>query len=272
MGGAVRSDQPGTVEREADRELLDHDVMDDLVIGALQEGRIDGAERLVAFAGEAGGEGHGVLLGDADIEGAGRKRLAEQIEPGAGRHGGIDGDDLVVVPRFLDQRVGEHPRIGRGVGDGLLLRAGGDVEALHAMIFVGGGLRRRIALALLGDDMDQDRPGLHVAHIAQHREQMVEIMAVDRADIIEAELFEQRAAGPEAAGIFLRPRRLLPEEFRQIAGELLRRLAQRAVGRPGDQPGEIGRHGADRRRDRHVIVVEDDDEAGSIAPALFIAS
>ena len=97
MGRAIGADQPGAVEREAHRQLLDRDVMHDLVIGALQEGRVDRAERLVAFGGEAGGEGHRMLLGDADIEGAAGKLLAERVEPGARRHGGGDGDDLLVL-------------------------------------------------------------------------------------------------------------------------------------------------------------------------------
>ena len=50
---------------------------------------------------------------------------------------------------------------------------------------------------------------------------MVEIVAVDRADIVEAELLEQRAAGPEAAAVFLGAFRLVVQEFRQMAGELL---------------------------------------------------
>jgi len=36
--------------------------VDQLVVGALQEGRIDRHHRFAAFAGEAGGEGEGVLL------------------------------------------------------------------------------------------------------------------------------------------------------------------------------------------------------------------
>ena len=61
-----------------------------------------------------------------------------------------------------------------------------------------------IALALLGDDMDQDRlVELAVARVLQHRQQMVEIVTVDRADIVEAQLVEQRAAGHEAAREFL---------------------------------------------------------------------
>ena len=83
--------------------------MHDLVVGALQEGRIDRAERLVAFGREAGGERHRVLLGDADVEGALRERLVEQVEAGAGRHRRGDGDDLVVLARFLDQALGRTP-------------------------------------------------------------------------------------------------------------------------------------------------------------------
>ena len=68
MGRAVSADEAGAVDREAHRQLLDRHVMHDLIVGALQEGRIDRRERLHALGGEAGGKGHGMLLGDADIE------------------------------------------------------------------------------------------------------------------------------------------------------------------------------------------------------------
>jgi hypothetical protein len=93
MGRAVGADQPGAVDREAHRQRLDRDVVHHLVVGALQEGRIDRAERLHALGRQAGGEGHRVLLGDADIEAAVGEFLAEQVEPGARRHRRGDGDD-----------------------------------------------------------------------------------------------------------------------------------------------------------------------------------
>ena len=37
--------------------------------------------------------------------------------------------------------------------------------------------------------------------LLQHRQQMVEIVPVDRADIVEAEFLEQRAARQEAARV-----------------------------------------------------------------------
>ena len=77
--------------------------------------------------------------------------------------------------------------------------------------------------------MDEDRPVAGIADIAQHRQQVVEIVSVDRPDIVEAELLEHRAAGPEAAGIFLGAPRLVVEEARQLLGELLGDLAQRCL-------------------------------------------
>ena len=100
MGRPVGADQAGPVHGEAHRQALDRDVVHHLVVAALQEGRIDRRERLEAFGGEAGREGDGVLLGDADIEGALGELLAEQVEPGARRHRRGDGDDLVVLLRL----------------------------------------------------------------------------------------------------------------------------------------------------------------------------
>ena len=109
--------------------------------------------------------------------------------------------------------------------------------------------------------MDEDRPFLRVAHVLQDRQEMVEIMAVDRPDVIEAELLEQRAAGQEAARKFFDAPGFVVEAARQTLGELLAGFAQRSIGAARDEPGEIGRHRPDRRGDRHVVVVEDHDEA-----------
>ena len=87
-------------------------------------------------------------------------------------------------------------------------------------------------------------------------------MAIDGADVIEAQLLEQCAAGPEAPRVFLRLLRLVIEEFRQALGELLGGLAQRPIGVARHEPRQIGGHGAGRGRDGHVVVVEDHDQPG----------
>ncbi len=54
---------------------------------------------------------------------------------------------------------------------------------------------------------------------------------------------------------------LVVEEARHALGDLLRRLAHRPDrARPETSARQIGRHGADRRGDRHVVVVQDDDQ------------
>ena len=172
-----------------------------------------------------------MLLGDADIEGALGKRLGENIDAGARRHCRGNADDLVVFLGFLDEALTEHVLIGGSVRFCFCLRAGRHVEFDDGVILVGGGFRRRIAFALLGDDMDQDRAGLHVADVLEHGQQVVEVMAVDRADIVETKFFEQRAAADhEAARIFLGAIGTIRKHLWEMLAELLGGFTQRTIG------------------------------------------
>src|SRR3546814_2721223 len=78
-----------------------------------------------------------------------------------------------------------------------------DVCSSDLVIFVVRRLGRGIALALFCNDMDQDQPFRRIPDILQHGEQVVQVMAVDRADIIEAKLLEQRAARRHSAREFI---------------------------------------------------------------------
>ena len=235
--------------------------MHHLVIAALQEGRIERAERLDAIGGKAGGEGDSMLLGDADVEGAVGKAFGEEVEAGARRHGGGDGDDLVVALGLFDQLLGEHLGVGGRVGlGGLGLLAGDHVELGHGVVLVGGAFGRSVALALLRHDVDEDRAVVDLLDVPQHRHQVLEIVAVDRADVVEAQLLEQGAAGGHAAGVFLGLLGHVGEGTGQMAGDLLAELAHPLIGAAGHQLGEVGAHPADRRSNRHVVVVEDDDQ------------
>ena len=159
---------------QTDRQALYGNIMHDLIVGALQEGGIDRSERLHAFARQARREGHGVLLGNADVEGPLRKFFGEAIETCAIWHGCGDGDDLLVLSRLGDKAVGENPRVGRRFGLRLRLRACHHVELAHAVVFVVGRFGRAVTFALLGDDMDQDRPLGSVADILKHRQQLLQ--------------------------------------------------------------------------------------------------
>jgi hypothetical protein len=106
---------------------------------------------------------------------------------------------------------------------------------------------------------------------AAHRPADVRCCAVDRADIVEAEFLEQRAAGDRSRANA--PRALDGASMPAIlAVSAWPRFAHLPDSPSRTRAREIGAHRADRRRDRHVVVVEDDDQPRIIAPALFIAS
>ena len=65
---AVAAHEAAAVDRERHRQVLQRDVVDQLVVGALQERRVDRHHRARALAGHAGGERHRVLLGDRHVE------------------------------------------------------------------------------------------------------------------------------------------------------------------------------------------------------------
>ena len=83
MGCPVSPDQPGPVNGETHRQFLQGDIMDNLIIPALQEGGIERGKRLHPLSGETGGESHGMLFGNTNIKTAARETLAEFIQPGA---------------------------------------------------------------------------------------------------------------------------------------------------------------------------------------------
>ncbi len=229
MGRAISPHQTRSVHGEPHRQALDRHVVDHLIVATLQEGRIDGAEGFHAIGGKPCGEGHRMLLGDADVEGAVGEFLAEHVEPRARGHGGVDGDDLRVDPGVLDQFLGEDLGILRGDRGGLGLLAGHHIELNHRVQLVVGALSRGVALALLGHDVDQDRAVLDLARIFQDRHQGVHVVAVDGADIIEAQLLEEGAAGDHATGVFLRLAGGFLQRLGQNPGHRLAQVAQRLV-------------------------------------------
>jgi hypothetical protein len=254
------SKAPGAVDGEADGQLLDRHVVDHLVIAALQEGRVERAERLHPGRGHAGAERHRVLLGNADIEAAAREALGEEVEAGAFGHRGGDRDDALIALGFADQALGEDLGVGRRVRGRLLLGAGHHVELADAVVLVGGGLGGGVTLALLRQRVDEDRPGAARLGDPEDRDEALHVVPVDRADIGEAEFLEKRATDghalhefPGAAGAVLERGGQELHGFLGGGAQILERLA-------GVETGEVLRHGADRRSDRHLVVVQDDEE------------
>ena len=176
----------------------------------------------------------------------------------AGRHG----------LRRADQRV-EH---------------GGVVEVLLVVV-----LGRRVAAALLGEDVDDDRAlGRQLDGVAQRLLERRDVVAVDRSDVAHAERLEERRRLQDLAhrrldrvdGLLGRRaddghvaqqllEAALAAHVRRVEADLGEHLrqpvadaadqARRARGRAGG--GGVGREVGDRRRVAAAVVVEHDDHA-----------
>ncbi|VFS89807.1 Uncharacterised protein [Kluyvera cryocrescens] len=64
----VGADDTRAVDGKQHRQLLDGDVVDHLIVGTLQEGRVNRHNRFIAANRQTCGKGHRVLFGDRDIE------------------------------------------------------------------------------------------------------------------------------------------------------------------------------------------------------------
>ena len=259
MGRAVVAGEPGPVHAERHVEVLQGQVVDDHVVGPLHERAVDREKRLHPPHGEAAREDRRVFLGDAHVKKAIRVPLGKPHEPGAGRHGGGDGGDLVVVVGKIGERGSENLGIRRGRRGGRL--AGVEMEFPEPVELVWPLERRGVAFALLGQDVEDDRVVLGLQKFERLGEEGG-VVPVDRAVIPDAEILEDHAGGKE---VFQPDLGLVREFAGAFSGDPLDELrglvVEVGVGGIRHQAVEILGHGPDIFRDRPLVVVEDDDQA-----------
>ena len=178
----VVSGKSRAVDGERHREALQADVVNDLIVGALEKRRIDADDRAHALGGETRGEGDRVLLGNADVEEAiGIDRL-ELGKRRSGRHRRRDGDDPWIVFGELDHRLGEdilvfwrrwrRPRHRR---------------SRDGMTPLAVGRRPGEASSLFGHHV-QEHGSRHQGGLPQGFDERAQVVPVDRSHIGEPEL------------------------------------------------------------------------------------
>ncbi len=91
---AVLAHQPRAVHAEHHGERLDRRVVDDVVVGTLQERRIDRDEGTDTARRHPGSKRDGVPLGDTDVEEPLRMLLREDVQSRPAGHRRCDGHDV----------------------------------------------------------------------------------------------------------------------------------------------------------------------------------
>ena len=267
--GAVVADKSRPVEREDHGDVLQRDVLHEHVEGPLQEGRVDRHDGLHAGQRQARGKDDGVLLGDAHVVEAAGKLDLETFEAGALRHGGGDRHHPGIAPRLAHDDPAERLGVGRSAGTRPALAVAA-LERSRPVVFGRLLLGRLVALALDRAHVDQD--GTPRVHGLAHRfAQRADVVAVHHADVGEAELLEDEARAEEGLHALLD---VLAQtvgagaDGRDAGDGALHVLAQAGEARVEAEPVEVELEGADVGLDRHLVVVQHDDERRAELPGL----
>ena len=234
---------------------MQRDVVDQLVVATLQEGGINRYHRLEAFAGHARSKGHGVLFGNAHVVIALGKALMESHHARALAHGGRDAHQAHVFFGHVTQPLAKHLGEGGFGGRGGRHQAHAGVELAGAMVGHRVGFGLVVALAFFGDHMQKLR-AVQVLDVLQRRNERLQVVPVDRADVVEAELLEQRGGHHHAFGVFFQPLGQL-EQGRCIFQHILGPGLGRRVKTPAHELGQVAVERPHGRADRHVVVVQD---------------
>ena len=259
MGCAIGADQAGPVQGKDHWQVLDRHIVDQLVIGPLQEGGINRHHGFEPFCGQTGGKSDRMLLGNADIKVTLRKARLKLHQSRTLAHGRGDADQALILGRHIAQPLAKHlgeSRFGRRCR---LLQAHVRVKFARPVVGDRVGLGHFVALPFAGNDVQKLRAG-QVFDVFQRRQQGIEVVPVNGTDVIKAKLLKQSSRHHHAFGVLLDAF----GDFKEC-GRTLQHFFTHALGLgvklPAHELRQVSIERAHRGADTHFVVVEDDQQA-----------
>ena len=255
VGPAVLTDQPRPVHPDYYGQVLEAYVVEDLVVGPLQERGIDGHHRLQAPSGHSGGHRDRVLLRHPHVEDPFGEPFLHLLQPRALQHGRADPDHRRVGLHHLFHRVREHLGVGRrararSYGGTRLM----ELDRVH--------FRGLVAPALVGDHVHQGWLVMIFHRVPQDVFQLFDVVAVNGAYVAKAHLFPQQVGDddPFQTGLDAPGQSPYQLALGKGLGQVASALHQGpVVGVQGDPVSPVGEP-PDVLRDRHPVVVQDDHQ------------
>ncbi len=200
-----------------------------------------------------------MLLGDSHVEVSLGKFFGKAHQARTLTHRRRDADETRIEQCHVAQPFAEHLRISR-LAPARLLDPFRGIELARTVVEHRVGLRELVPLPLLGDHVQELR-AFQRLDVLQRRNQRVEIVAVDRADVVESEFLEQGRRHDQALGVLFHLFREVPQR-RHAGKDLFPRFPRRGIEAPRHQPREITIERTHRGRNRHVVVVQDHEQIG----------
>ncbi len=184
MGLAIITNNTAAVNGKDNGQILEADIVDELVKGALQEGGIYGHDGYKTLRRQPGGKGNRMLLADSHVKNPLRKLSRGYTQIVSLRHSRGNRHQLRVLPSQTKHGLGEHLAVGWYILGSCALSG-------HAVKVNSVTLGRTIALTLGGNNMNKGWLGAVVPCLGQRYLKLTNVMPVNRADIGEAELLPE---------------------------------------------------------------------------------
>src|SRR5205814_2647140 len=200
MRRAIVPRDASPVQYERHRQLMQADVHHHLVEGALQEGRIDDHDRTQARHGKAGRKGHRVLFRDPDVVEPVGKAFGEGAQPGAAAHRRGDRNQARLSLGLAQQCLAEDVRKRYFAAQWFRRQHVEGTDAVKMVDFIGFG--RPVATTFGRDHVDQ-RWFTEAADLSQRALDILDVVAVDRARILDAEVLAEGTRRDEFLQAFL---------------------------------------------------------------------
>ena len=203
-----------------------------------------------------------MLFGNAHVEVTIGEAALKLDHARALAHGRRDTHQTWVGLRHVAQPVAEHLReggFGRGAG---FDQAHGWVKLTWAVVGHRVGLGEFVALAFFRDHVQKLRARALVEQlhdVFQRGDERVQVVAIDGPDVIEAKFLEQGGWHDHAFGVFFKALGQL-KQGRRVFEHLFAHAFGRGVEAPAHELRQVAVERAHGRRDRHVVVVEHDQQ------------
>ena len=251
----VVASKAGTIQCEDDGQSLHSNIVNDLIIGALQEGAVDAYNRTESFRRQTRGEGDGMCFRNADIKEAVRILFLELAQRCPTRHRGGNRTDARIFGREFDHGIGEDILILRWLLDARSCRGADGVAFLDIVDC------RIVAFALLRMHMHHNRI-VQLFRMLQRLNECRDIVTIYRTGIGEAEFLEEGLMVDELLHRILDALTELHQiaTLRQLLDEVGQIVFGAVVVGIGAETIEMSADSANVRRDAHLVVVQYHDQ------------
>src|SRR5699024_5730589 len=108
MGRTIGTDITGAIQWKCDVQILQCYIMNQLIVGPLQKGRVNSHDGLFLVTDQAGNKSHRMLFGNTHVKITARKALFELDQATALAHGGSNTVQTAVLVRAITDPLTKH--------------------------------------------------------------------------------------------------------------------------------------------------------------------